>query len=260
MAPGFLGIGRPLVTLGIQPAGPETVYGYIRPRRDAGGGALSGIVEVELPGRAEPIRLTTHAVDSFEEKPSLERAEKLCRDGGVYWNAGMFAWTRRAIREAFALDPRAVRTWEAISGAVTRGGSRALETAYERVEAISIDYAVMEPAARAGRVVTSGMDVGWSDLGSWTALLHALDPGGDAPLIGPHVRGHVVEAGEAVETGADDLLVLADGGYLHLECGPRGTMVLGTTGALLSGARPGMALVEALLDRVNRVILEAPAR
>jgi hypothetical protein len=112
------------------------------------------------------------------------------------------------------------------------------------------------------------MDVGWSDLGSWTALLHALERDRDrdrdrnqgAPAFGPDLSGRVVEAGETVELGEDDLLVVADDGRLVPLAGPRGTMVLGTTGALLSGARPGLALVEALLDRVNRVILEAATR
>ena len=74
LAPGALGVERPLVTLGIRPAGPETVYGYIRPRRDPGGRALSEVVEAELPGRAAPIELTAHPVESFEEKPSRQRS------------------------------------------------------------------------------------------------------------------------------------------------------------------------------------------
>ena len=47
-----------------------------------------------------------------------------------------------------------------------------LERAYESIQkAMSIDYAVMEGAARDGRVLMATMDVGWSDIGSWTALL-----------------------------------------------------------------------------------------
>jgi mannose-1-phosphate guanylyltransferase len=202
-------------------------------------------VTLDRPGRPDSIRLLAHPVESFEEKPTRERAEELLSEGGAYWNAGMFAWTRAAIREAFALDERAARIFDAVAGAVASGRDEALASAYERIDAISIDYAVMEPAARAGRVLTAGMRVGWNDLGSWTALLRALG-------FGPEVRGRVVEEGESVELGTEDLLVLTDDDRLFIQAGPRGTMVLPGTGALLSGARPGTDIVLELLDRVTR--------
>jgi mannose-1-phosphate guanylyltransferase len=245
LAPGAFGVDRPLVTLGVEPTGPETVYGYIRPRCDEQGHPLRQEVVVDQPGRPDPIRLTAHPVESFEEKPTRERAEELIGEGGAYWNAGMFAWTRAAIREAFTLDRRAATIWDAIAGAVATGGDHALAGAYEQIEAISIDYAVMEAAARAGRVLTAGMRVGWNDLGNWTSLLHALG-------FGPEVRGRVAEAGESVELGTEDLLVLADDGRLFIQAGPRGTMMLPGAGALLAGARPGADIVLELLYRVTR--------
>jgi len=245
LAPGALGVARPLVTLGVEPAGPDTGYGYIRPRRDEPGHPVRQEVTLDRPGRPDSIRLLAHPVESFEEKPTRERAEELLSEGGAYWNAGMFAWTRAAIREAFALDERAARIFDAVAGAVASGRDEALASAYERIDAISIDYAVMEPAARAGRVLTAGMRVGWNDLGSWTALLRALG-------FGPEVRGRVVEEGESVELGTEDLLVLTDDDRLFIQAGPRGTMVLPGTGALLSGARPGTDIVLELLDRVTR--------
>jgi mannose-1-phosphate guanylyltransferase len=247
LALGALGVENPLVTLGIEPTGPETVYGYIRPRCDEDGAPLTAVLEVPRPDRpsGEFIRLAAHPVEAFVEKPSRERAEQLVNEGGVYWNAGMFAWRRRAIRDAFSLTTRAAAVYQPIAQALASGSPDALALAYEEVETVSIDYAVMEPAAAAGRVLTAGMRVGWSDLGNWTALLQALG-------LGPQVRGRVVEVGEAVELGADDLLVLEDHDRLFVEAGPRGTMTLPSTGALLAGAGPGRAVVEDLLDRATR--------
>jgi mannose-1-phosphate guanylyltransferase len=94
-------------------------------------------------------------------------------------------------------------------------------------------------------VLTAGMSVGWSDLGTWTSLLHALG-------LGPEVSGRVVEGGESVELGTEDLLILADDGRLFMQAGPRRTMMLPGTGALLIGARPGTDIVLELLDRVTR--------
>ena len=66
-----------------------------------------------------------------------------------------------------------------------------LEHAYEAIQRpVSIDYAVMEGAAQSGQVVMAAMDVGWSDIGSWSALLAAL---------GARGTGAVVQAGETVD-------------------------------------------------------------
>ena len=247
LAPGALGVERPLVTLGIEPSGPETAYGYIRPRRHEDDAVVTAVVEVPRPGQPSggPIRLAAHPVEAFVEKPTREFAEQLVNEGGVYWNAGMFVWQRRAIREAFALATRSAAIYRPIAEALARGSHHDLVAAYDQVENVSIDYAVLEPAAAAGAVLTAGMSVGWSDLGTWTSLLHALG-------LGPEVRGRVVEGGESVELGTEDLLILADDGRLFMQAGPRRTMVLPGTGALLIGARPGTDIVLELLDRVTR--------
>ena len=74
----------------------------------------------------------------------------------------------------------------------------------------------MEGAAQSGQVVMASMDVGWSDLGSWTALLAAL---------GARGTGAVVQAGETVEVDHDDLIVRRIGGRLGVIAPPeRGRM------------------------------------
>ena len=92
-----------------------------------------------------------------------------------------------------------------------------LEQAYEAIQRpVSIDYAVMEGAAQSGQVVMASMDVGWSDLGSWTALLAAL---------GARGSGSVVQAGETVEVEHDDLIVRRIHGRLGVIAPPeRGSM------------------------------------
>ena len=98
----------------------------------------------------------------------------------------------------------------------------------------------MEPAAAAGHVVMGAMDIGWSDLGSWTVLLQALGGAG---------VGRVIQPGESAEARSDDLIVERIDGRLRLADGPRG--ILGPApSALLAGARPARSIVEALLERV----------
>ena len=85
---------------------------------------------------------------------------------------------------------RSGRPWSATrrcsrSSARSAHSELALPAAYEQLRPVSIDYAVMEAAAQAGRVVMGTMNVGWSDLGGWTALLEMLDVGGSGRVVPP---------------------------------------------------------------------------
>jgi hypothetical protein len=89
------------------------------------------------------------------------------------------------------------------------------------------------------------MDVGWSDLGSWSALLAALAGG-----TGARAHGRVVQAGETIEVGPDDLLVRPIDGNLAVDAPAGGTIVADSVWAHLAGARHLEASIRALLDRV----------
>ena len=123
-----------------------------------------------------------------------------------------------------------------------------LAAAYPLVPSRSIDYAVMEAAGAAGEVVMAGLDVGWSDIGTWPALLDVLGAAG--------VDGAVVEGGETVEAADGDLLVERGPGGLAVRETSAGTITLGDPIALLRDARDARSVVQALLDRCS----EAEAR
>ena len=179
------GPGR-LVTLGIAPDGPETGYGYI-------------VAGEAIPGDEDAV-----VVARFVEKPSTGAAQAML-DGPtpVAWNAGIFLWRRDALRAAFeAGSPDILADVEA----GVAGGASGLEAAYARVRATSIDYAVLEPAAAAGRVAMLSASVGWSDLGSWSALRDALAARAAAGADEP---GGVVGRGPRSDLGSERTLVLA---------------------------------------------------
>ena len=224
LATGAFGIEDPLVTLGIQVDRPATEYGYLIP--DVARGAdISGL-------RAYPLV-------RFEEKPKPARAEELAKDEGVAWNAGIFLWRRRAIGQALTRYTGLLQSLGPMVGTPT-----SLQGAYEAIQRpVSIDYAVMEGAAQSGQVVMASMDVGWSDLGSWTALLAALDARG---------TGAVVQAGESVEVDHDDLIVRRTSGRLGVIAPPEsGRMTATKPIAILRGTGPDRARVEALLERCS---------
>lgn len=219
------GIASPLVTLGVQVDRPSTDYGYLLP---------------DLDDRLTR-RLTAYRLRAFEEKPEPNRAIQLRNEPGVAWNAGIFLWRRAAIREAIEKFTPLMM----LIGQVTRS-PLALAAAYDRITAISIDYAVMEGAAADGRVVMGTMNVGWSDLGSWTALLRALAGTGEG------ASGRIVQAGEPFMAGADDLIIRTREGRLAVEETGEGRIVTDGVSAHLAGARVLQTEIRALLDRVNR--------
>ena len=222
LASGSFDIEDPLVTLGTQVDRPAIEYGYLIPDLDRG---------------ADVGGLRAYPLVRFEEKPKPARAEELAKQEGVAWNAGIFLWRRRAITAALGRYTGLLQSLGPMAGSPA-----SLERAYEAIQRpISIDYAVMEGAAQSGQVVMASMDVGWSDLGSWTALLAAL---------GARGSGAVVQAGETVQVERDDLIVRRIGDRLGVIAPPeQGRMTAAQPIAVLRGTGPDRTLVEQLLER-----------
>jgi mannose-1-phosphate guanylyltransferase/mannose-6-phosphate isomerase len=141
-----------LATFGIVPTAPETGYGYIRR-----GEPLPGVDDC-------------HTIERFVEKPDRNTAEGFVAEGGYYWNSGMFMF--RADRFLAEIGKHAPQIAAAAEQAVGEAYSdldfcRLNEAAFSASPSDSIDYAVMEHT-RDGVVVAA--DIGWSDVGSWSAL------------------------------------------------------------------------------------------
>jgi mannose-1-phosphate guanylyltransferase len=153
-----------LVVLGIPPSRPETGYGYIERGR---GKAID----------AEGAHV--FSVRRFTEKPKLALARKYVSSGNYYWNAGMFFW--RVSTFLGNLEKFLPKTHDALmhlAGEIgTRQYARTLARIYPKLENISVDYAILEPAtsrAAAPSVFVLPAEVGWSDIGSWAAVYELL--------------------------------------------------------------------------------------
>lgn len=200
--------GGSLVTLGVTPDGPETGYGYVIAKPPAR----------EVAGRA------TFAVDRFVEKPTAERAAEMIATGLASWNAGIFAWSRATIRDR--LERHSPDILAAVRAIVADGTLEAMRAGYPSIRATSIDYAVMEPASLEGAVAVVPMSVGWSDLGSWSALRDAWHAAAGVSTPG------AVGLGNRHDVGSTDSLVLA-GGRLVVTIGLHDMIVIDTPEALL---------------------------
>lgn len=184
-----------IVTFGVEPTAPHTGYGYIQ------AGAAWGA------GRK---------VAKFHEKPKAEVAEQMLAAGAHYWNAGLFLFQAAAfLRELKALAPEIHDFSEAAFKAARREGRFLYpeETAWAQAPAISIDYAVAEKTAQAAVVP---VDMGWSDVGSWSTLweIAEKDAAGNAlqgDVVAPHSRNCFVRSDQArmvALAGCQDLIVI----------------------------------------------------
>lgn len=147
-----------IVTIGIKPSRPETGYGYV----EAMPHAATHATPHSAPDAESP---EIQAVASFKEKPNLEIAEKYLKAGNYLWNAGIFVWNIDTITESILkYKPNIASDMDKIA---TTGDVAGI---FPQCEKISIDFAVMEPAAADGKVYTHPADFGWSDLGNWASL------------------------------------------------------------------------------------------
>jgi mannose-1-phosphate guanylyltransferase len=162
-----------LVVLGIPPTHPETGFGYIE----------RGVLA------SKPGGFPAYAVRRFTEKPALPEARRYVASGRYYWNAGMFFWRVSTffenLKEFLPDTDRALAILAAKIG--TRSYPAALRKLYPHLENISVDYAIMEPATTlaatrgktprvnpAQRVFVLPAEIGWSDIGSWSAVYDLL--------------------------------------------------------------------------------------
>ena len=187
-----------LVTFGVTPTRPDTGFGYIR---------------IGLP-------LDDHAYQavSFVEKPTPAGAASLLADGGHCWNAGIFLFRAGAFLDA--LHTHTPTLSDAVRAAFKAGRAEdahflADPRAFEKVQSISVDHAVME---KANRIAVVPVEMRWSDVGSWDAVYDnsLKDDAGnvvDGQVLAIDTRGCLLQsqARQIVTIGIENLLVIETG-------------------------------------------------
>lgn len=184
-----------LVTFGIQPTEPNTGYGYIKRGAALGEG---------------------FTVDRFVEKPDRATAESYLASGEFLWNGGIFLFSASAYLDE--LGKRLPAMVDNCRASLAEGASdlfffRLAEAPFAAIAGQSIDYAVMEQTDKAAVVP---VDMGWSDIGSWSALWQESAQDGDGNvLLGDVIasatrNSYIRSEGRLVATlGVDDLVVVA---------------------------------------------------
>lgn len=201
-----------LVSFGIRPTAPATGFGYIE---DGG----------ELPGTGG----LGFRVARFVEKPPLDRAREYVASGRFSWNAGMFVFHARTFMELLARHkPESAAGLMRIREAWgTAKQSEVIGAVYPTLPKISVDYAVMEPAAEDPAVSLAGvrMDIEWLDVGSWPSYGETLE----ADALGNRIGG----GRTALHDSRHNLIVSSDEGHTVALVGCDDLIVVHTPGATL---------------------------
>jgi len=158
-----------LITFGIVAHAPETGYGYIR--RGAGAGPA-------------------YPVAQFVEKPPLDLAQQYVASGDYYWNSGMFVFkASRYLAELSSLAPDILSACTAAFEAAKTDLDfvRIDKAEFIKCRSESIDYAVMEKTKDA---LVLPLDVGWSDVGSWSSLFDVLPADEEGNVLQGDVMVH----------------------------------------------------------------------
>ena len=163
-----------LMLMGVEPTYPSEKYGYILPQN----------------------KETVSQVLSFREKPDADAAQRYI-DEGALWNSGVFA---------YCLGYVLIRARQLLGCSDYEG----LLAAYESLEKISFDYAVVEHETNVGVLRYGGA---WKDLGTWNTLTEIMEETtlGDAVLDDGCRNTHVVNEMDVpvLVMGAQNLVVAA---------------------------------------------------
>ncbi len=142
-----------IITLGITPTAPETGYGYIKYSQES-------LVENQA--------ISVYEVDAFVEKPDFKTATEYLADGHYVWNSGMFVVQKKTLA---AMYQEYLPNTAKILSQIEENTIPDIEELYHQTDAISFDYGIME---KADHIAVIPANIGWSDIGSWSALKDIL--------------------------------------------------------------------------------------
>ncbi|TDC73016.1 mannose-1-phosphate guanylyltransferase [Micromonospora sp. KC606] len=218
-----------LMTVGITPTRAETGYGYLETGEPVGDGPLRRVAE-------------------FKEKPAAPVAEAYLRSGRHLWNASMFVWRVDVFLAELARQQPVLHAGVTAIAAAwgTPKQDDILGTVWPTLPKISVDYAVMEGAATAGRVATVPGDFGWNDVGDFHTLGEVLP----ADAAGNVVLGTDAKPGVLLHD-AHDVVVVPHSGRLVAVLGVRDLIVVDTPDAVLVCPRQRAQDVKALVDELK---------
>jgi mannose-1-phosphate guanylyltransferase / mannose-6-phosphate isomerase len=213
-----------MVTFGIPPSRPDTGYGYI----------CRGAELADVPG--------CYRIDRFVEKPDQATAASYLASGTYAWNSGMFLFSVQGfLAEVSRLKPDMLECCrQALAEAkMDLDFLRLAREPFASAEAISVDYAVMEQTDK-GVIVPA--DLGWSDVGSWSALWE----------IGAHDEHGNITAGDVITLDVENSYIRGDGNLIAV-IGVSDLVVVATGDVVLVVPKDRDQDVKKIVEQIEKV-------
>ena len=190
-----------IVTIGITPNYPATGYGYVK-------------TAINITGSE---KIKQFKVERFVEKPDEKTAAGYLKQGGFYWNSGLFIFKISVFLDSvkqFAPELYSdLRQIQATLGTPTF--NQTLDTIYRAVKSISVDYGIMEHAKN---IYLVEGNFGWNDLGGWESVYQISEKDengnaadGDSIFLNSKNSYIYSEKGLVTLVGLDDVIVVQDG-------------------------------------------------
>jgi mannose-1-phosphate guanylyltransferase len=218
-----------IATIGISPTEPAIGFGYIHAGEP-------------LAVESAPSALR---VDSFVEKPDLPTARRYLADGDYLWNAGMFISRADVLLQQLGeTKPELLAGLEELAAAWdTPNRGAVVDRVWPRLEKIAIDYAVAEPAAAAGRLVTIPGHFDWDDVGDFASVgkLHTSGKA-DLAILGEHPRVLADSSSGVVVANTPRIITLV---------GVKDIVVVDTPDALLVTTTDNAQRVKSVVDALK---------
>ena len=179
--------------MGIVPQFPATGYGYLEAGAPVDGGSSTAFM----------------AVKRFVEKPDEATAKQYVASGRHFWNSGMFLWSVATFMDALkAFRPPLFEMAGRMRGKFGAPDfDAALLAEYEKLDKISVDYAIME---KARNLVAARGDFGWDDVGTWVSAADHFEKADDGNTVHGACE-FLKSAGNTVVNDAPDHLVAVMG-------------------------------------------------
>ena len=188
-----------LVTFGVNPSKPHTGYGYIKVR---------------------DVETCYKPVVSFKEKPSLVVATQYLKEGGYYWNSGMFVFQiGMFLKEVKEHAPE-------------------LLVDFENRPSESIDTALFE---KSNNVVMIPLNVTWSDVGCWDSLYDVLEKDDDGNVKQGNI--HAIDTKNSLVIGGKRLIATM---------GVEDLVIVETEDAIYIGKRGDSQKVKQIVERLTK--------
>ena len=213
-----------LVTIGITPHEPSSAFGYIK--KDS---------EFSADG--------VYSVGEFVEKPSFLDAQRFLASGDYLWNAGIFVGQVSSVVAAFDdFAPDLGAPLREIAAAVVAGSD--FQSAWDALPSIAFDYAVAEPAAKAGQFLVVPGSFGWQDVGDFASLAGARDNGAasDVIVVGDSTKVHPHDS-----TG----IVVGSSGRIITLLGMKDVVIVDTPDALLVTTKDNAQDVKQIVESMK---------